>query len=90
MIKILLPLLCLFAVAFADYTSSPNYQADSGFDSSHLFGVNWYEILFANNVIELLSVCTRFVFTQTDCGDIIYQYGYLSPGLDGTFHNSHS
>jgi hypothetical protein len=84
MIKIILSLLCLFAFAAAnDYT--PNYQAASGFDSDNLFGQNWYEIMYADNASELLDACVRFVFTRTDCGDIIYQYGYLEPGLDGDF-----
>jgi hypothetical protein len=83
MIKILLPLLCLFAVAIADNTC--NYQANGNFNSSILFSNNWYEIMFADNATQLLSACTRFVFTQTDCGDITYQYGYLEPGLDGNF-----
>jgi lipocalin len=68
--------------------SPANYQAVKKFDASKLIGTQWYEAFFADNSIQELTACTRYVFTSASKNQITYQYGYYQPGLNGDFLSS--
>jgi hypothetical protein len=80
-------LLCL-ALFMAATAQDINYQPVRYFDSSKLIGTKWYEAFYADDEVELLDACTRYVFTCTSDNQIIYQYGYYEPGLEGDFDSS--
>jgi lipocalin len=80
--KTLLLCLALFMAATAQVINI-DFQPVSKFDSRKLIGTKWYEAFYADHEVGLLDACTRYVFTRTSDNQIIYQYGYFEPGLEG-------